>query len=120
MSYRELGFAKVDLSRRRRRGFPEVVYAKGKTAEQIIAITEALRRNGDPILITKVASPVARQLLKALPWVRHFPKARIMAGPQPAGGTGRVLVVTAGTSDIPVAEEAVVTAQWMGRSRPAP
>lgn len=121
MSYRELGFAKVDLNRSRRRGFPEVIYAKGKTAEQIIAITEALRRNGDPILITKVTSPVARQVLKALPWMRHFPKARIMAGPQrageakPLGEAGRVLVVTAGTSDIPVAEEAVVTAQWMGR-----
>ncbi|MBI3322531.1 MAG: nickel pincer cofactor biosynthesis protein LarB [Candidatus Omnitrophica bacterium] len=120
-AYRDLRFAKVDLHRVRRRGFPEVVLARGKTAPQVSSIARVLWESGSPVLITKVPSATARHVLRELPQLKHFPEARIIAGPFPKnGGNGRkagdaVWVVTAGTGDIPVAEEAVVTLRLMGR-----
>ncbi len=120
----ELPFAKVDLHRNLRRHFPEVIYAKGKSSAQVVAIAQALKRNGQPVLITKVSAVVAKLVSRQLPWLTYFPQAGILAGPIQRGKgrrgrasrkTGEVLVVTAGTGDIPVAEEAAVTAQWMGQ-----
>ena len=120
-AYRDLRFAKVDLHRARRRGFPEVILARGKTAPQVAAIARTLWESGSPVLITKVSAATARYVLRDLPRLRHFPGARMIAGPFPKGcvngrsGNGIVWVVTAGTGDIPVAEEAVVTLRLMGR-----
>ena len=120
--FKDLHFAKVDLDRLVRRGFPEVIYAKGKSIDQIAAIAEVLRNNGHAVVITKVDSKTAQVLRKRIPWVESFSQAQILAGPfskkNPArkGWTNKkVLVVTAGTSDIPVAEEAIVTLRLMGR-----
>ena len=113
----------MDLHRDLRRRFPEVIYARGKTSAQIVAIAQALRREGQQVLVTKASAPVAQSVLKQLPWLRYFAQAQILAGPvrrgrRKARGSAKgaeVLVVTAGTGDIPVAEEAAVTAHLMGR-----
>ena len=116
-------FAKVDLQRSLRRNFPEVIYAKGKTAAQVIAIADLLRRHGNPVLVTKVPPEMARKVREALAWLTHFPDSALLAGPghflksRPgSNGKGTCLVVTAGTSDIPVAQEAAVTLRLMGCS----
>jgi len=135
--YLDLSFAKVDIHRARRRGFPEVILARGKSAPQVIAIARALQESGSPVLITKILPVMARAVRRELPLLRHFPEARIVAGPFGArsgarinpgtnsrhrsgrgGRSGSVWVVTAGTGDIPVAEEALVTLRLMGE-RPA-
>ena len=113
----------MDLHRSLRRLFPEVIYAQGKTPAQVVAIAQALRKNGQQVLITKVSESMAKSALRQLPWAHYFPQARILAGPAQRGNgvrrvcgrTGEILVVTAGTGDIPVAEEAVLTAQLMGQ-----
>ncbi|MBI3616550.1 MAG: nickel pincer cofactor biosynthesis protein LarB [Candidatus Omnitrophica bacterium] len=121
LPYRDLKFAKVDLHRSLRRNFPEVIYAKGKTAAQVVAVAEALREAGNPVLVTKVPGETADGIQKRAPWLTYFPGAQLLAGPagflkpkKRSGKNGICLVVTAGTSDIPVAEEAVVTLQLMG------
>jgi len=119
LPYRDLQFAKVDLHRGLRRNFPEVIYADGKTPEQVIAIAQLLRKNGNPVLVTKISAAMVGTVRKQLPWLRYFPKARLAAAFAPGAGPvsrnrAQVLVVTAGTSDIPVAEEAAVTLQCMG------
>ena len=120
----ELPFAKVDLHRNLRRHFPEVIYAKGKSSAQVVAIAQALKRNGQPVLITKVTAVMAKSVSRQLPWLSYFPQAGILAGSirkrkkqrrHFSRQVGEILVVTAGTGDIPVAEEAAVTAQWMGQ-----
>lgn len=114
--YEDLGFAKVDHHRGLRQGAPEVVYGEGKTPEQIVAIARALLANGDRnILITRV-SPQAAQAISGLPGLRYDPVSRIaVAGAcPPAAPVGRVLVACAGTSDLPVAEEAAQTAEALG------
>ena len=120
--YEELSFAKVDLHRARRRRFPEVIYAGRKSADQIGKIAGSLRRRGQRVLITKVSADLALRLTRQLSWLTHFPEAGLLAGPFSFAGKrsgsrgGRpILVITAGTSDIPVAEEAAVTLELMGR-----
>lgn len=114
--FEDLGFAKVDLHRRVRQGAAEVVYGAGKTPEQVVGILEAMRRNGQgPILITRLSPEAAA----AVGWscaLDYHEEARVgIVGdlPQP-DGIGRVVVATGGTSDIPVAEEAALTAEVLG------
>jgi len=119
LPYKNLRFARVDLHRFLRRDFPEVIYAQGKTVSQIVSIARAMQSNGNPLLITKVAPAAARQLTRRIPSLRYHPEARMMTGPigtrqRIRKNRGLVLVVTAGTSDIPIAEEAAVTLQWAG------
>ena len=114
--YEDLGFAKVDLHRRIAQGTPEVIYGQSKTPEQICRILQTLRGNGqDNILITRLASEAAEQI-KAETEIRYYPEARVgIAGQmRKPDGIGRIAVVTAGTSDIPVAEEAALTAECFG------
>ena len=119
---RNLKFARVDLHRFLRRKFPEVIYAKGKTAPQVIAVANALQKRKQPVLVTKVSSEMAQAIQRKIPWLTFFPQASMLAGPdsflQARGGSKRkrgfCLLVTAGTSDIPVAEEAAVTLRMMG------
>lgn len=109
--------AQVDLDRARRCGYPEVVYAPGKTPRAMVEIFQTLLDHGQPCLATRVSPEQAGELLAALPRARHNPVARTLrADPEhPAEPTrGRVAVISAGTSDLPVAEEAAETARWMG------
>lgn len=108
------GFAHVDLHRRDRCGFPEVVFGLGKTADQIEAILGKLVDHGQGCLVTRVAPDVAGRLTAAFPDGEYNAVARTFrrAGPEARGPkVGRVVIVTAGTSDLPVAEEARVTAE---------
>ncbi|WP_165244117.1 nickel pincer cofactor biosynthesis protein LarB [Paludisphaera soli] len=108
------GFAHVDLHRRARCGFPEVVFGLGKTAEQIVAIVGKLVEHGQGCLVTRVDPRSADRIQAAFPEGVYNPVARTFhkPGPEAEGPkVGRVAVVTAGTSDLPVAEEARVTAE---------
>lgn len=108
------GFAHVDLHRRNRCGFPEVVFGLGKTADQIEAILGTLIDHGQGCLVTRVEPKVAERIRAAFPEGEYNPVARTFRKPGPeveGPKVGRVAVVTAGTSDLPVAEEARVTAE---------
>ena len=114
--YEDLGFAKVDLHRRITQGIPEVIYGESKTPEQIVKILQTLRDSGqDNILITRLSEEAAAQIA-AETELHYYPEGRIgMTGEKKApDGIGRIAVVTAGTSDIPVAEEAAITAECFG------
>ena len=113
----DLGFARVDHHRALRLGQPEVVFAEGKTAEQVVAICERLAATNGSFLATRVSGPQAEALCARFPEARHHAPGRTVWLPaaerEPIGG-GTVLVVTAGTSDLPVAEEAAAVLEAMG------
>jgi pyridinium-3,5-biscarboxylic acid mononucleotide synthase len=112
-----LGFATIDHHRALRQGFPEVVYGAGKTTEQLVAIAQRIAERGDGVLATRVADESVPALLAALPGAQHNTLARtvvLRAAEPPVPARGTTLIVTAGTSDLPVAEEAAVTAAAMG------
>ena len=114
--FEDLGYAKVDLHRRVRQGAAEVIYGAGKTPEQIAGIARAMLENGqETILITRLAPDAAAQVRETLP-LRYFDTARCgVLGSLPApGGLGTIVIATGGTSDLPVAEEAALTAQALG------
>jgi pyridinium-3,5-biscarboxylic acid mononucleotide synthase len=110
----------IDLERRKRCGFPEVVYGPGKTIEQISQIAATLRAHGEPVLATRIDAGQAGGLLAAFPEGRYNAVARtfrlgIEPSPSPSlKGRGMVAVISAGTGDLPVAEEARETLDWMG------
>ena len=114
--YEDLGFAKVDLHREIRQGVPEVVYGAGKTPEQIAGIVEAMLRNGqERILITRLPAETASSLTCRFSLQYHEASRTGIIGPLPApDGIGTIVVATGGTSDIPVAEEAVMTSMFFG------
>jgi pyridinium-3,5-biscarboxylic acid mononucleotide synthase len=119
LPFRSLGFAHADTHRHLRSGFPEVIFGPGKTVEQIVTLLRELgeRAGGVPVMATRIEAEVARQVLAALPDARYLDVPRLLVrGPMPAPdqGRGTVAVLTAGTSDIPVAEEAAVTAELAG------
>ena len=111
-----LGFATIDHHRALRQGFPEVIYGAGKTAEQLVSIAERIAERGDGVLVTRVSPDAVDALLGALHGAEHNPMARtVLQRPVvPKAARGAVLIVTAGTSDLPVAEEAAVTVDAMG------
>ncbi len=115
--YAELGYATVDLSRKARQGASEVIYGAGKTPEQIVGIARALQENGqNRLLITRLEEEKARKVSQALPDLSYHKEARlgILGGMPEPRAEGTILVLTAGTSDIPVAEEAALTAEFLG------
>src|SRR5436309_11390421 len=111
LPYKDLGFARVDHHRHLRTGFPEVVLGLGKTAEQIGHIVAELAHTGANVLATRVADAHVDAVLAMVPGARHekLPRA-IVVEQQPIAdiGRGTVLIVSAGTSDLPVAEEAAL------------
>jgi pyridinium-3,5-biscarboxylic acid mononucleotide synthase len=117
LPFRDLGFARVDHHRHLRTGFPEVVLGLGKSAEQIGKIMGELARTGANVLATRVPDSHVEEVLRAVPGARHEPLARaVVVEQQPIADVGRgtVLVISAGTSDLPVAEEAALTARLAG------
>ncbi|NYE58091.1 nickel pincer cofactor biosynthesis protein LarB [Carboxydothermus ferrireducens] len=116
LPFDDLGFAKVDHHRQLRQGFPEVVYCAGKTKEQIVAIMENLvNKSENNILATRASREVYEAVVKKIPDAVYYELARaivVWRGEQEK--RGHILVISAGTSDIPVAEEAVITAEVMG------
>jgi len=113
--YEELGFAKVDTSREMRSGFPEVVYCQGKSDEQLLAIYQKLYDTNGEVFGTR-ASRAQYELIKNVMWdVSYDEASRILkVSVKPRKQIGRVAVCTAGTSDLPVAEEAAQTAEYFG------
>ena len=122
----QLSAATVDLDRRRRCGYPEVIFGPGKTVEQICQIAATLAQEGEPVLATRIDEQQAAGLSAAFPAGRYNKVARTYRlGGEPGAapalqGTGRpqsfVAVISAGTGDLPVAEEARETLDWMGVS----
>lgn len=116
MPFEDLGFAKIDHHRALRHGMPEVVLAKGKTAEQVVAIASRLLEVSPNVLITRADCECASAIVKQLPEAEYFPLSGAVRfwRDRTVRGKGTIIVVSAGTSDIPVGEEAQVTAQVMG------
>lgn len=117
----DLGFAKVDIERRARQGFPEVIFGQGKTPEQIVAIAREIHRRDGFVLATRVSNESAQALQQAFPDLRWHAQARVaQVGTLPGAAAdsadaGYVAVVCAGTVDLPVGEEAAVTLEAFGR-----
>ena len=115
LPFEDIGDAKVDHHRAIRTGFPEVVYGKGKTDEQIVRIAESINEQNGSFLVTRCAPSAAEKLLQRFPdgnWERGagvFYRETV-----PREKRGYVLIVTAGTTDIPTAEEAAITASFFG------
>jgi NCAIR mutase (PurE)-related protein len=112
----DLGFAHVDLHRRERCGFPEVIFCEGKTCEWVEAVVRKLVENSQDCLATRVNAEQADYLAQRFPQAQQDRVGRTFWLPAQAPGppTGRVIVITAGTSDLPVAQEAAATARAMG------
>lgn len=116
LPYEELGFAKLDTHRSIRKGFPEVIYCQGKTIEQIEQIAERLVKRNDSLLLTRANERIYNHIKKRCPALNYNPIARVIYHKKrrPTVKKGSVIIITAGTSDIPVAEEAKVTLEVMG------
>lgn len=119
LPFEDLGFAKIDHHRALRRGFPEVIMGQGKEAREIAAIVRAMRRRKANVLVTRVSAVKMTQLKRLKVGLIYHAGARAAtwsAKPIKITGKGTILVICAGTSDIPVAEEAAVTATMMGNA----
>ena len=116
MPFEDLGFAKVDHHRALRHGMPEVIFAQGKTPEQVVAIAQSLLANAQNVLITRADRQCAAFVTAQLPDAEYLPLSGAIRfwRDRTIHGKGRIAVVCAGTSDIPVAEEAQITAELMG------
>ena len=117
LSVEDIGFANIDHHRSLRKGFPEVIFGEGKSAAQIAAILERLRSQERVVLATRVDPPKAQEVLATHPDAAYHPEARMLVletAPVEIRGRGTILVLSAGTSDIPVAAEAALTARAMG------
>jgi NCAIR mutase (PurE)-related protein len=116
MPFEDLGFAKVDHHRALRHGIPEVIFAEGKTPEQVGAIAERLLANAPNVLITRADRDCAAHVTAQLSGGEYLPLSGAIRfwRDRTIHGKGRITVVCAGTSDMPVAEEAQVTAELMG------
>lgn len=112
----DIGIANIDLHRKMRQGASEVIYGEGKTASQIIQIVEAMREAGQgDILVTRLSPEKAEEVLGSIDMEYHeLAKVGVIGCTPKPDGIGKILVVCGGTSDIPVAEEAALTAEMMG------
>ena len=116
LPFEDLGFAKVDHHRALRHGIPEVVFGKGKTAEQVSAIVASLLSRSPNVLVTRAESDTAARLIAEIPDAEYFPASGAVRvwRDRKTRAKGKIAVICAGTSDLPVAEEAQVTAEVMG------
>jgi NCAIR mutase (PurE)-related protein len=117
LAFESIDYAHIDHHRSLRKGFPEVIFGQGKTAEQIIGIMQAMAKNEEIILVTRMDRQKADKVMALFPEAEYDGEARILLlktrEPQ-IRSKGEILVITAGTSDIPVAKEAEITARAMG------
>src|SRR4030042_3713979 len=117
LPFEDLGFARVDHHRSLRKGFPEVIWGEGKTSGQILTIMRQLKKKGQNILITRLDNRKAMAIQKVFLRSLYYPRSKVLTyhtHRSKLEGKGMILVVTAGTTDIPVGEEAAITAQFMG------
>lgn len=116
MPYEDLSFARLDHHRALRQGFPEVIYCEGKTDSQVLAIVSRMLKAKHPILATRASEALARKVRRLSRRARYHPLSRciVILPERKTKPAGSVLVLSAGTSDIPVAEEAAVTAETLG------
>ncbi len=114
--FHDMGFAKIDFHRAVRKGFPEVIFAPGKKDRDIAEIAQRIIASGNTLLITKASPELYRYLCAVIPGLKFNEDARMIyfAKKKPRPGKDEVLIVTAGTSDIPVAEEAALTLELLG------
>jgi pyridinium-3,5-biscarboxylic acid mononucleotide synthase len=114
----ELGFAKLDHHREFRTGFPEVVYGESKSCEHIVTICQRMIDNSSLTMVTRVSKSKAEKIITEIPCLYYHEQARMLTWQPEKGkdkpGRGKIIVLAAGTSDIPVAEEAYVTAMFLG------
>lgn len=119
LPYADLGYAHVDLHRELRKGMPEVVFCQNKTIPQLIGIFKTLWENHDQVMGTRLAPEIAPALLAEFPDARYDPTSRLLtmrrsSAPQPVKSDYYAVVICAGTSDLPVAEEAAQTLEFHG------
>jgi pyridinium-3,5-biscarboxylic acid mononucleotide synthase len=116
LPFEDLGFARVDHHRTLRQGFPEVIFGTGKTAEQVVGIVKSLLRQKSNILVTRSNDEAYKKVHRLVPKAQFNPSARAITivNDKKIYGEGTIHIVCAGTSDIPVAEEAALTARLMG------
>lgn len=113
--FADLGYAKVDFHRSLRQGAPEVIYGQSKTPEQITGILKAMEARGcENVLVTRLSPEAAEAVSAAIPIDYHIQPRLGIALPRPKKGRGQVVVVSGGTSDLPVCEEAAITAEILG------
>ena len=112
LPYEDLSFAKVDHHRHIRLGIPEVIFAKGKKVEEIIAIARSLYKKSKKLLITKASRKIYEEL--SIKKAAFYPSSGAISAGGETQKKGHILILSAGTSDIPVAEEAAVTASFLG------
>jgi hypothetical protein len=117
IAYEDITYAHIDHHRSLRKGFPEVIYGEGKTADQIAGIMEKMMDQENIILVTRTNAQKADIILSRFPQAVYHADARMVVmelNPVPVQGRGLILIISAGTSDIPVAREASLTARAMG------
>ena len=119
LAYEDITYAHIDHHRSLRKGFPEVIFGEGKTAEQIVGIMKKMQHQENIILVTRVNPQKAEDVLSRIPKAVYHPDARMIIFELKEvinRGRGPILVISAGTSDIPVAREAYLTARAMGNT----
>lgn len=116
LPFQDIGFANIDQHRNIRTGYPETIYCEGKTPEQVAAILEKMKQNNSNILGTRASRQVYDKVKETTPEAVYYPEARVIVVKNRTEVVSEktIAVVTAGTSDIPVAEEAAITAETMG------
>jgi NCAIR mutase (PurE)-related protein len=117
LPFEDLGFSRIDHHRSLRKGFPEVIWGQGKTSGEIQSILRRLKGKGQNVLVTRLEEKKAAAIQKAFPKSQYYSRSGVLTyltHPVKMQGKGTILVITAGTTDIPVAEEAALTAQLMG------
>ena len=119
LAYEDITYAHIDHHRSLRKGFPEVIFGEGKSADQIAGILEKMINQENIILVTRTAQQKAEKVLSRFPQAVYHEDARMIVletAPVPIQGRGPILIISAGTSDIPVAKEAYLTASAMGNT----
>ena len=116
--FEDLGFAKVDYHRKLRQGASEVIFGEGKTVNQIVEICKSIIKNGEKnILITRLSSDKAKEIQKELPFTYYqMGRIGVVGENNPITSAGKIVIATGGTSDMPVAEEAALTAEFLGNN----
>lgn len=113
--YLDLGFTKLDIDREKRRGFPEIIYAPSKTSFQLKKIVSSFRKYTRQIFISKLSLPQANFLKKHFPSLQYYKKAKLgFLGKKKTGKKGFITILTGGTADIPIAEEAAIFLELTG------